>query len=176
MKCTYIIGTTGAVLVLAATLLWYTRPMPLEQLCPGIDLSKCTEIKGKYVLPDLNTISISLTPEDPAFASLLAQFQDRIYRRSVRNLLPSSMKTHIGYLSKDTKWEVYLDFDTLTLPNGKEASGTLIWFENFFDSVDIHFAGQAIQQEISTTDEQQWLLDVQTLLIDTAIGRLVRNG
>lgn len=155
----------AVVLVLAAAWLWYTRPMTLGQFCPGVDLSRCTEIRGTYRLQGSDPVSVSLTPEDPEFDALLAQLRDRGFRRSVWGLLSSgAVKTHAGYSEKDTCWDVQLIFDEpVTLANGEASSGSLIWFDNFYGSVDLHFAGQEWNR-ISTADKQSWLLDVQALL------------
>ena len=103
----------AVVLVLAAAWLWYTRPMTLEQICPGVGLSRCTEIKGTYRLQGSDPVSVCLTPEDPEFDALLAQLQDRGFRRSVWGLLSSgAVKTHAGYAPEDTCWEVQLVLTT----------------------------------------------------------------
>lgn len=146
--------------------------MTLGQLCPGIDLSRCTEIRRSYTLLDLDSNSVSLTPENPGFDALLAQFQDRTFRRSVRGLLSSGgTKSLSGYSDKGTRWEVYLNFDnTVTLPRDEETSSVLIWFDNFYGAVDLHYAGKTALRALSTADKQQWLLEVQALLSDTATG------
>lgn len=155
----------AVVLVLAAAWLWYTRPMSLEKLCPGIDLSECTEIKGSYSPPNSNSVSFSLTPEDAGFESLLEQFRDRTFSRTVRGLLLAGRtKTHIGWSPEDTEWYVSLCFDTVTLPDGEEIRGDLVRFDNFYGSVNLRYAGAAGWDEISTPGKQRWLADVQAIV------------
>lgn len=150
--------------LLAAAWLWYTRPMTLERLCPGIDLSECRRISGYYQLPgDAGLSGFDLTPEDPGFAPLLAQFQGRTFRRSVRGLLSRSGGAHAGLSPKDTRWDAYLDFDAVSLPGGGTVSGSLLWFDNFFGTVDIGFAGRSWRQ-VSTPDKARWVSDIQALL------------
>ena len=155
----------AVVLVLAAAWLWYTRPMALERLCPGIDLSQCTEIRGGYSPPNsFDRHSVNLTPEDEGFASLLAQFQDRTFCRSVLGLLSDGSATHIGWSEKDTNWNIAFYFDGVTLSNGEQIHGAIVWFSNFYGSVELHYAGYKVWNGISTTNKQQWLMDVQSLL------------
>lgn len=156
----------AVVLVLASAWLWYTRPMTLERLCPGINLSQCTEIRASCTPPNSNNkLSISLTPEDAEFGSLMAQFQGRTFRRSVRGLLSGGGGSHTGWSPKDTNWDVHLHFDdAVPLPNGEEIKGDLIWFSNFYGSVDLRYAGYLTLNKISTSDKQQWLADIQALL------------
>lgn len=165
----FIIAAVVVVLVMAAAWLWYTRPMTLERLCSGIDLSQCTEIRGSYSPPNsFDRHSVNLTPEDEGFASLLAQFQDRTFRRSVRGLLSDGSATHIGWSEKDTNWNIAFYFDGVTLRNGEKIHGSIVWFSNFYGSVELHYAGYKVWNKISTTDKQQWLLDVQNLMTAAA--------
>ena len=164
-----LIIAAAVVLLLAAAWLWYTRPMALERLCPGVDLSRCTEIRGTYRLQGSDPVSVSLTPENPGFGALLAQLRDRGFRRSVWGLLSSgAVKTHAGYAPEDTCWEVQLVFDEpVTLPGGSTVSGSLIHIDNFYGSVDLCCLGET-WSKVSTADKQRWLLDVQTLLTGAA--------
>lgn len=165
----FIIAAVVIVLVLAAAWLWYTRPMTLERLCPGIELSQCTEIHGNFSLPNsFDRLSVSLTPEDEGFTALLAQLQDRTFRRSVRGLLSGGGGTHIGWSEKDTNWNIHLYFDSVILPNGEEISGAIIWFSNFYGSVELHYAGYKTWYKVSAADMQQWLTDIQNILASAA--------
>lgn len=160
-----IIISASVVLALAAAWLWYTRPMTLERLCPGIELSQCTEIRASCTPPNSSyKLSVSLTPEDAEFSSLLEQFRGRTFRRSMRGLLSDGSHNHVGWSPKDTNWDVHLYFDDVTLPNGEEIRGALVWFSNFYGHLDLHYAACPTLNEISTSHKQQWLAGIQALL------------
>ena len=168
-KRKHLVIAAAVVLVMAAAWLWYTRPIAFERLCPGIDLSQCTKIDGSCSPPNsFERLIVNLTPEDEAFTSLLAQLQDRTFRRSVRGLLSGGGGTHIGWSEKDTNWDIHLYFDSVILPNGEEISGAVIWLSNFFGSVELHYAGYKTWYKVSAADMQQWLMDVQKILTSAA--------
>lgn len=151
------------VLVLAAAGLWYTRPMTLEQLRPGIDLSACTEIRVSYFqsTEERRTSEaddeLTLTPESPAFPDLLAQFQGRTFRRSLLSLLPQGSRTHM-VSPGDFRWEVCFRFENAPLPGGGTVSGDILHCRNFFGRLDISADGETWRA--TTADKSRWLTDV----------------
>ena len=161
-----LITAAAVILVLAAAWLWYTRPMTLERLCPGVDLSQCTEIRASCSPPNSSyKLSLSLTPEDEDFDAVLAQFRGRSFRRSLRGLFSDGSYNHTGWSPGDTNWDVHLCFDGgVTLPNGEEIRGDLIWFSNFYGHLDLRYAVYPRLNEISTPGKRQWLADIQGLL------------
>ena len=88
-----ILAAAAAALVLFV--LWYTRPIPFQELIPGAELPPCQRIRvyadyepqrrgpGK-----MNPTRLSLPSGDPAYDQLRALFEDQSYSRSLWNLLP----------------------------------------------------------------------------------------
>ena len=143
---------------LLLALLWYTRPMTLEQLCPEIRLEECRGINGYYTRATASSgpQEFTLSPEDPAFASLMEQFQGRTFRRSLLGLLSRGTRTHVGW---GVTWDVYFEFEDVPLSDGSTGSGTLLSLHNFFGTVDISFLGDTWKQ-VSTTEKDQWVSKV----------------
>ena len=143
-------------------LLWYTRPMTLEQLCPEIKLDECRGISGYYSsAPHSSDLQkFSLSPEDPAFSSLMEQVRGRTFRRSLLGLLSQGGRSHTG---GGVIWDVCFDFEDVPLSDGSTGSGTLLILHNFFGTVDISFLGDTWKQ-VSTTEKGQWLTDVFNII------------
>ena len=97
IKKKWIILATIAV-ALTVFCLWYTRPIPFQDLIPGTDLSPCQQIRvyASYEkdISQREEYELTITPEDPSFDPLLSLFTDRSYRRSLRNLLPRGGRIH----------------------------------------------------------------------------------
>lgn len=152
-----ILAVCAVIIILGA--LWYTRPMTLEQLGPGVKLEECRGISGYYTsaLETSGPQEFTLSAEDPAFASLLEHFQSRTFRRSLLGLLPQRTRTHIGW---GVTWDVYFEFEDVTFSNGNIHSGTLLHVNNFYGTVDISFAFADKWRQVSTTEKDQWLTTV----------------
>lgn len=122
--------------VLTAFCLWYTRPVPFQDLIPGAELPPCHQIRvhASYEREQgrqPEEYQLTITPEDPSFDPLLSLFTGQSYRRSLGNLLPRGGRIH-STQPGDFKWLVYLDYEEpITLPDGSEASGALLHFTNF---------------------------------------------
>ena len=155
-----------AVLVLAVFCLWYTRPIPFQDLIPGTELPPCQQIRvyASYEkdISQREEYELTITPEDPSFDPLLALFTDRSYRRSLRNLLPRGGRIH-NTQPGDFEWLVYLDYeDPITLPDGSEGSGTLFRFTNFFGTLDVSALREDWQANTRAMD--QWLGEVMEVI------------
>ena len=157
-----------AVLVLAVFCLWYTRPIPFQELIPGAELPPCQQIRvyASYEedISQREKYELTITPEDPSFDPLLSLFTDRSYRRSLRNLLPRGGRIH-NTQPGDFEWLVYLDYEEpITLPDGSEGSGTLFHFTNFFGTLDVSVLGEGWQA--NTDQQEQWLWEVMEIIQD----------
>ena len=60
------------VLLAGSAILWYTRPMTIQQLCPEVDLTQCSSITVYYeVVPSAEQERIVLEQSSPAFQAIL---------------------------------------------------------------------------------------------------------
>lgn len=153
---------------LTAFCLWYTRPIPFQDLIPGTDLSPCQQIRvyASYEkdISQREEYELTITPEDPSFDPLLSLFTDRSYCRSLRNLLPRGGRIH-NTQPGDFEWLVYLDYEEpITLPDGSEGSGTLFRFTNFFGTLDVSVLREDWQA--NTDQQEQWLWEVMEIIQD----------
>ena len=166
MKKKIAIGACILAVLLAAGSLWYTRPIPFQDLIPGTELPPYQQIRvyASYEkdISQREEYELTITPEDPSFDPLLSLFTDRSYRRSLRNLLPRGGRIH-NTQPGDFEWLVYLDYEEpITLPDGSEGSGTLFRFTNFFGTLDVSVLGEDWQ---ANTDQQdQWLWEVMEII------------
>ena len=154
--------------VLAAFCLWYTRPVPFQDLIPGAELPPCHQIRvyASYEkdISQREEYELTITPEDPSFDPLLSLFTDRSYCRSLRNLLPRGNRIH-STQPGDFEWLVYLDYEEpITLPDGSEGSGTLFRFTNFFGTLDVSVLREDWQA--NTDQQEQWLWAVMEIIQD----------
>ena len=151
---------------LATFCLWYTRPVPFQNLIPGVELPPCQQIRvyASYEGEGGNReeYELTFTPEDSSFEPLLSLFADRSYRRSLRNLLPRGGRTH-GTRPGDFRWWAILDYEeTVVLPDGSAGSGSLLQFSNFYGTLDISVLGEDWQ---ANTDHQEpWLQEVMEII------------
>ena len=153
---------------LTAFCLWYTRPIPFQDLIPGAELPPCQQIRvyASYEkdISQREEYELTITPEDSSFDPLLSLFTDRSYRRSLRNLLPRGGRIH-NTQPGDFEWLVYLDYEEpITLPDGSEGSGTLFHFTNFFGTLDVSVLGEGWQA--NTDQQEQWLWEVMEIIQD----------
>lgn len=151
--------------------LWYTRPIPFQDLIPGTELPPCQQIRvyASYEkdISQREEYELTITPEDPSFDPLLSLFTDRSYRRSLRNLLPRGGRIH-NTQPGDFEWLVYLDYEEpITLPDGSEGSGTLFRFTNFFGTLDVSVLREDWQA--NTDQQEQWLWEVMEIIQDHEI-------
>lgn len=158
----------AAVLLLAGLGLWYTRPMTLEQSCPGIDLSECREISiscSRYTEEDgrghYDQDTRDLLPGDPAFSAALELLQDRSFRRSLLSLLPRGGRTHQN-TPGDFQWGLDLCFEDIPLSDGGTGSGYMLRLDNFYGTLEISFDAETWQTR--TDGQTQWLSDVMAVL------------
>lgn len=151
---------------LAAFGLWYTRPVPFQDLIPEVELPPCQQIRvyASYEkdISQREEYELTITPEDSSFDPLLALFTDRSYRRSLRNLLPRGGRTH-STRPGDFRWWAILDYEeTVILADGSEGSGSLLQFSNFYGTLDISVLGEDWQA--NTDHQEQWLWEVMEVI------------
>ena len=119
---------------------FYTRPLPLSDFFPGVDLADCTEIRGYYTNDALrDDIAFSLTPDDPDFEPLRKLFASATFRRS---LLPTAGGQMHRWQEGDFRWTATLNFEEpVPLSDGSLASGSLLRVDDFFGQISVHADG-----------------------------------
>ncbi len=172
MKKKHLIFCLCAVLllVLVAGALWYTRPIMLKDLYPGLDLSACDEIKVLSAVyhptssaRDQDEYQFTMSPEDPVCPLILSQFQNRTFRRSLLGLLPRGTWYHSPQAG-DFQWDLALHFDeSFPLPDGSTATGDLIHLSDFYGKLELHHNGNTWR--CTTADMDRWRSDVMDLIM-----------
>ncbi len=147
---------------LVVFVLFYTRPMTLTQLCSGVEITECVSVSGKFFLaPNTENSRFEINRNDERFSAIVELFETRKFRRSLTNLLPRGIKTHLTK-DGDFKWEVLFEINDVTFPDGSVVSGTLISVNNFFGVLEVHFNGDVWR--CNTRDKNEWLRDVMSLI------------
>lgn len=152
-----------AVLLAGGAALWYARPMPLRQLCPELDLSQCSSITVYYEVVGRTEGNqrLVLEPDDPAFDTLLREFQSRTFSRSLTSLLPSPKARTIPTEDGDFQWELMLEFDTpVVTPDGNGHQGMLVRLSNFFGSLSLDHMLADRTWNVTTQDQEAWVSQV----------------
>lgn len=84
-----------AVLAGLCFVLGYTRPMTLEQLCPGIRLEDCRAIQASFRRGQTGEeITLTLQNGDAAFVQVTELLETASFRRSLLSLFPLGGKSH----------------------------------------------------------------------------------
>ncbi len=159
----------AAILLIAViAALVYTRPMTLEQLCPGLDFSYCQGAKAYYWINEDGVspedIRVKLQMEDVKFSDLFVLFQGQTFRRTLRNLLPPGGMTHRTQ-EGDYKWEVIFQFEDMPFSDGSLNTGDILHVRNFFGKVTVSFNG--VQWHTATADQESWLRQVLDVLLQS---------
>lgn len=147
-------------LVIAACILFYTRPRTIEQRYPVLDLSQCVRISGDYRNgTGEEFVSFDITPDDPHFEELIELLRSPSFRTKLYNMFPPETKTYQG---SAFYWDVVLTFDDVTFPDGHTVSGDLLRVTNFFGDLELHFDGRSTF--CRTSNQEQWLNDVMNVI------------
>lgn len=132
----------------------YTRPMTLEQLCPGIRLEECQGIQAGFRRGQTGEeTTITLQKEDEAFAQMTGLLHTATFRRSLLNLFPLGGKSH-ALQPEDFKWLLLLEFGDTRLPDGTQGSGMLVHLNDFYGTLEIAYAGETWRCTVS--NQKEW--------------------
>jgi hypothetical protein len=152
----WLIPAVLALVLLAAALL-YTRPVTLTRLCRGTSLSGCVGAEGSWSRAPAAETRFAFGADDPRLTELIALFEGRTFRRSLRSLLPAGVKTH-RTTDGDVKWDIAFLFAPVTLRDGSTGSGALLQARDFYGVLELSFDGALYR---CTTDGQAaFLADV----------------
>ena len=144
-----------AVFLAGSAILWYTRPMTIQQLCPEVDLTQCSSITAYYeVVPSAEQERIVLEQSSPAFQAILKELQDRTFSRSLTSLLPRGTRT-VRTTDGDFQWELLLEFDsTIVTPDGNGHQGMLLRLRNFFGRLSLDHMLADRTWDVTTKDQE----------------------
>lgn len=142
-----------AVLAGLCFVLSYTRPMTLEQLCPGIRLEDCRAIQASFRRGQTGEeITLTLQNGDTAFAQVTELMEKASFRRSLLSLFPLGGKSH-ALQPEDFKWLLLLEFGDTQLPDGTQGSGMLIELNDFYGTLEVSHVGETWRCSVSNQEE-----------------------
>lgn len=142
-----------AVLAGLCFVLSYTRPMTLEQLCPGIRLEDCRAIQASFRRGQTGEeITLTLQNGDTAFAQVTELMEKASFRRSLLSLFPLGGKSH-ALQPEDFKWLLLLEFGDTQLPDGTQGSGMLIELNDFYGTLEVSYVDETWRCSVSNQEE-----------------------
>ncbi len=142
-----------AVLAGLCFVLGYTRPMTLEQLCPGIRLEDCRAIQASFRRGQTGEeITLTLQNGDTTFAQVTELMETASFRRSLLSLFPLGGKSH-ALQPEDFKWRLLLEFGDTQLPDGTRGSGMLIALNDFYGTLEVSYVGETWRCDVSDLEE-----------------------
>ena len=142
-----------AVLAGLCFVLSYTRPMTLEQLCPGIRLEDCRAIQASFRRGQTGEeITLTLQNGDTAFAQVTELMEKASFRRSLLSLFPLGGKSHAPQ-PEDFKWLLLLEFGDTQLPDGTQGSGVLVEINDFYGTLEVSYVGETWRCSVSNQEE-----------------------
>lgn len=142
-----------AVLAGLCFVLSYTRPMTLEQLCPGIRLEDCRAIQASFRRGQTGEeITLTLQNGDTAFAQGTELMEKASFRRSLLSLFPLGGKSH-ALQPEDFKWLLLLEFGDTQLPDGTQGSGMLIELNDFYGTLEVSYVDETWRCSVSNQEE-----------------------
>ncbi len=143
-----------AVLAGLCFVLSYTRPMTLEQLCPGIRLEDCRAIQASFRRGQTGEeITLTLQNGDTAFAQVTELMEKASFRRSLLSLFPLGGKSH-ALQPEDFKWLLLLEFGDTQLPDGTQGSGMLIELNDFYGTLEVSYVDETWRCSVS--NQEKW--------------------
>lgn len=152
----------AAILLCIVGYLFYSKPMTIQQRYPMLTLDKCVEITGYYEIgTQEETTQFVIEKDSKEFEELFAQFYDKSYHRSLKDILPRGTRTHRTE-SDDFQWDVYFTFEDVEFPNGSSGSGVLLHFKNWYGDLDIYFDDD--RYSCYTKEQETWLNDVLDII------------
>ena len=134
-----IVAMIALAVLLLVSYLVYSRPMTLSQLCPLLTLDKCVEISGYYRTSTQTDglTQFTIEADSKEFQELCSLFNEKTYRRSLRDLLPRGARTHQTTNEFEFQWEVMFHFDAIEFPDGNAGSGPLLQVQYWYGELDI---------------------------------------
>lgn len=156
-----------AVLLLVFYLV-YSRPMTLSQLCPLLPLDECIGISGYYRTSDQTGgfTQFTIEADSEEFQELTRLFNEKTYRRSLKDLFPKGARTHQTTGKFEFQWEVWFHFDTIEFPDGNAGSGPLLQIQYWYGELDIeNMVWQKDGRICHTSEQDAWAKEILDIII-----------
>lgn len=141
----------------------YTYPNTIKQPCDDVDVAQSEAVKGYFLIsPDVEEEYFEIKADDPRFIKLAQLLQEQKFRRSVTNIFPPNVKSHVAQ-DGDFKWEI-------SLINAKEFSekrgveGSMVSINNFFGKLELRFDGQ--QWKCSVKKQKEFTKQVLQIIME----------
>ena len=155
-----------AVLILVSYLI-YSRPMTLSQLHPLLPLDQCVGISGYYRTSEQTggLTQFTIEADSAEFQELCSLFNEKTYRRSLKDLLPRGTRYHQATGEFEFQWEVWFHFDTIEFPDGNGGSGPLLQIQYWYGELEIENMVWEKSRRISHTDDQDiWAKEILDII------------
>ena len=155
-----------AVLLLVSYLI-YSRPMTLSQIHPLLLLDQCVGISGYYHTSEQTSgfTQFTIEADSEEFQELCSLFNEKTYRRSLKDLLPRGTRTHQTTSKFEFQWEVWFHFDTVEFPDGNAGSGPLLQVQYWYGELDIENRVFEKERRICHTAEQDaWAKEILDII------------
>ncbi len=160
----------GVLAVLACLFcLWYTWPVPYEDLIP--EGAECQEITLIAHMRDDDCYiqyEETLTSKDPAFGQLLSLVDGKSYRRPLSDLLPNWLESDGDETRRNFEWHLNFHYDV------PQEDGTVsrasIWLEHYWKGTmsfainDDHQSNSYTYTVVATDDQAEWADDVMDVI------------
>lgn len=156
-----------AVLLLVSYLI-YSRPMTLSRLYPLLPLDQCVGISGYYRTteqPGVELMQFTVEADSEEFQELCSLFNEKTYRRSLKNLFSRGTRYHPLTGEFEFQWEVWFHFDTIEFPDGNGGSGPLLQIQYWYGELEIENMVWEKSRRISHTDDQDiWAKEILDII------------
>lgn len=166
-KTKSMITALSVVVLLLVAYCIYSRPMTLSQINPLLPLDKCVGISGYYRTSDDTDGLMQFTIESDSeeFKELCSLFNEKTYRRSLKDLLPRGTRIHQTTGEFEFQWEVMFHFDTIEFPDGNAGSGPLLQVRYWYGELDIENRVFEKDRRIChTTEQDAWAKEVLDII------------
>ncbi len=137
----------------------YSRPLSLDYLCKGLDLSTADRVQYTYAIAETESgrlssdyVTVTLESGDPAINRILHELNDTAYRRKLSSFLPETAQTHL-LKEGDFSWEITVTGDFLLRVN------------NFYGKIEVDYETKTSSKHwVCSIDDEAWLQNVLNLL------------
>jgi len=153
--------------ILLISYLVYSRPMTLSQLSPLLPLDQCVGISGYYRTTDQTDGLTQFTMEagSEEFQELCSLFNEKTYRRSLKNLFPGGTRYHQTTNEFEFQWEVWFHFDAIEFPDGNGGSGPLLQVQYWYGELDIeNKVWERSRRSCYTSEQDVWAREILDII------------
>ena len=151
-------------ILLILGIIYYRRPVTIEEIYPKIDLSECTRIKGSIHEDIMESWAFSLNPKDEQFEDMIDLLRLGSFRSGIRNIIPfgTGLGAHTGL---GVCWDIYVFFDDVQAKDGNQEYDADLWIENWFGDIRFNYTSTLTnkRQIWECKASEQWLQEVLSL-------------